>query len=114
MIKLKDILREGKVVIVSKDKKSQSPSEFVDFSFRSSFKLTKFGGHNPQILCIPSSSKDLDKLEKLGNTEKDEISKQIATFYSKKLKLPFYGVPYRENDQYTIALDMEFILKKMK
>ena len=66
--------------------------EYIDFTFRSMFRLTKFGGNNPQILCIPASSKELDKLDKLGDLNKDEVSKQIAKFYSKKLKLDFYDI----------------------
>ena len=114
MIRLTDLLKEGKVVITTKDKNAKVPSEYIDFTFRSMFRLTKFGGNNPQILCIPASSKELDKLDNLGDLNKDEVSKQIAKFYSKKLKLDFYGVPYRDNDQFTIALNMETILKKMK
>ena len=114
MIRLTDLLKEGKVVITTKDRNAKVPSEYIDFTFRSMFRLTKFGGNNPQILCIPASSKDLDKIDTLGSISKDDITKQLAEFASKKTKQRFVPIEYRHLDQYAIALDIEPILKKIK
>ena len=101
MIKLKDILNEGKqplnevifygkakVVLTSNAKDAQMPSQYVEFNFN--YVSPNFLGMGPTLVCIPKSSKDLDKIDSLGTIE------------------------YRHKEQYTIALDIEPILKKIK
>tara|TARA_Y100000996_G_scaffold358470_1_gene300155 strand:- start:4024 stop:4380 length:357 start_codon:yes stop_codon:yes gene_type:complete len=118
MIKLKDLLNEGpmfygkaKVLLQSKAKDAELPSQLVEFNFNYSVKGFSEG---PTLYCIPKSSKDLDKIDTLGSISKDDISKQLAEFASKKTKQTFVPIPYRYADQYAIALDIEPILKKIK
>ena len=125
MIKLKDILNEGKqplnevmfygkakVVLTSNAKDSQLPSQYVEFNFN--YVSPNFLGMGPTLVCIPKSSKDLDKIDTLGSISKDDITKQLAEFASKKTKQRFVPIEYRHKEQYTIALDVEPILKKIK
>ena len=125
MIKLKDILNEGKqplnevmfygkakVVLTSNAKDSQLPSQYVEFNFN--YVNADYLGKGPTLICIPKSSKDLDKIDTLGSISKDDITKQLAEFASKKTKQRFVPIAYRHLDQYAIALDIEPILKKIK
>ena len=125
MIKLKDILNEGKqplnevmfygkakVVLTSTAKDSQLPSQYVEFNFN--YVNADYLGKGPTLICIPKSSKDLDKIDTLGSISKDDITKQLAEFASKKTKQKFEPIAYRHKEQYTIALDVEPILKKIK
>ena len=125
MIKLKDILNEGKqplnevmfygkakVVLTSNAKDSQLPSLYVQFNFN--YVNADYLGKGPTLICIPKSSKDLDKIDTLGSISKDDITKQLAEFASKKTKQRFVPIEYRHKEQYTIALDIEHILKKIK
>ena len=119
MIKLRDLLNEGpmfygkaKVVLQSKAKDAELPSQFVEFAFN--YILPDFLGKGPTLTCIPKSSKDLDKIDTLGSISKDDITKQLAEFVSKKTKQKFVPIQYRHREQYTIALDIEPILKKIK
>ena len=125
MIKLKDILNEGKqplnevifygkakVVLTSNAKDAQMPSQYVEFNFN--YVSPNFLGMGPTLVCIPKSSKDLDKIDSLGSISKDDITKQLADFASKKTKQKFEPIEYRHKEQYTIALDIEPILKKIK
>ena len=125
MIKLKDILNEGKqplnevmfygkakVVLTSNAKDSQLPSQYVEFNFN--YVNADYLGKGPTLTCIPASSKDLDKIDTLGSISKDDITKQLAEFASKKTKQRFVPIEYRHKEQYTIALDIEPILKKIK
>ena len=125
MIKLKDILNEGKqplnevmfygkakVVLTSNAKDSQLPSQYVEFNFN--YVNADYLGKGPTLICIPKSSKDLDKIDTLGSISKDDITKQLAEFASKKTKQKFEPIAYRHKEQYTIALDVEPILKKIK
>ena len=126
MIKLKDILNEGKqplnegpifhgkakVVLTSNAKDAQMPSQYVEFSFN--LVSSDFMGIGPTLVCPPASSKDLDKIDSLGSISKDDITKQLAQFASKKTKQSFKPIAYRHKEQYTIALDIEPILKKIK
>ena len=125
MIKLKDILNEGKqplnevmfygkakVVLSSNAKDSQLPSQYVEFNFN--YVNADYLGKGPTLICIPKSSKDLDKIDTLGSISKDDITKQLAEFASKKTKQRFVPIEYRHKEQYTIALDIEPILKKIK
>ena len=125
MIKLKDILNEGKqrlnevifygdakVVLISNAKDAQLPSQQVGFKFN--YVSPNFLGMGPTLVCIPKSSKDLDKIDTLGSISKNDITKQLAEFASKKTKQRFVPIDYRHKEQYTIALDIEPILKKIK
>ena len=125
MIKLKDILNEGKqvlnemifygkakVVLQSKAKDAQMPSQYVEFNFN--YVHPNYLDKGPTLVCIPKSSKDLDKIDSLGSISKDDITKQLAEFASKKTKQKFVPIAYRHLDQYAIALDIEPILKKIK
>ena len=125
MIKLKDILNEGKqplnevmfygdakVVLISNAKDAQLPSQQVGFKF--SYVNEDYIGKGPTLVCIPKSSKDLDKIDTLGSISKNDITKQLAEFASKKTKQRFVPIDYRHKEQYTIALDIEPILKKIK
>ena len=119
MIKLKDILNErvhfygnAKVVLQSKAKDAEMPSQFVEFKFN--YAYPDYLGMGPTLTCIPKSSKDLDKIDTLGSIPKDDICKQLAEFASKKTKQKFVPIAYRHLDQYAIALDIEPILKKIK
>ena len=119
MIKLTDILNESiifyqgaKVVLQSKAKDAELPSQFVEFKFN--YVSPDFLGKGPTLVCIPKSSKDLDKIDTLGSISKDDITKQLAEFASKKTKQKFVPIQYRHREQYTIALDIEPILKKIK
>ena len=125
MIKLKDILNEGKqplnevmfygnakVVLQSSAKDAKLPSQQVGFNFN--YVNADYLGKGPTLICIPKSSKDLDKIDSLGSISKDDITKQLAEFASKKTKQKFVPIAYRHLDQYAIALDIEPILKKIK
>ena len=126
MIKLKEILNEGKkslnemvqfygsakVVLQSSATDAELPSQQVEFNFN--YVNADFLGKGPTLICIPKSSKDLDKIDTLGSISKDDITKQIAEFISKKTKQKFEPIAYRHKEQYTIALDIEPILKKIK
>ena len=125
MIKLKDILNEGKqplnevmfygdakVVLTSNAKDAQLPSQQVGFKF--SYVNADYIGKGPTLVCIPKTSKDLDKIDTLGSISKNDITKQLAEFASKKTKQKFVPIDYRHKEQYTIALDIEPILKKIR
>jgi len=118
MIKLKDLITEAhsynkaKVLIQSKAKDAEMPSEYVEFNFIYTGK--NFLGKGPGLTCIPKTSKELDKITRLGSISKDDITKQLAEFASKKTKLKFNPIEYRHFDQYSIALDLEPIFKKIK
>ena len=91
MIKLTSILNEhvifyqkAKVVLQSKAKDAEMPSQYVEFKFN--YVNPDYLGKGPTLTCIPASSKDLDKIDTLGNISKDDITKQIAEFVSKKTK----------------------------
>lgn len=119
MIKLTDILNEGvffygdaKVVLISKAKDAELPSQQVGFKFH--YVNADYIGKGPTLVCIPKTSKDLDKIDSLGSISKDDITKQLAEFASKKTKQKFVPIDYRHKEQYTIALDIEPILKKIR
>ena len=118
MIKLKDILNEGKkslneyvnfygrakVVLQSNAKDAKLPSQQVEFRFN--YSKPDFLGLGPTLTCIPASSKDLDKIDTLGSISKDDICKQLADFASKKTKQKFVPIEYRHKEPSTIALDI--------
>lgn len=95
-----------------KQKIAELPSQLVEFKFN--YVSPNYLGKGPTLICIPKSSKDLDKIDTLGSISKDDITKQIAEFASKKTKQKFVPIQYRHREQYTIALDIEPILKKIR
>ena len=103
---------KAKVVLQSSATDAELPSQQVEFNFN--YVNADFLGKGPTLICIPKSSKDLDKIDTLGSISKDDITKQIAEFISKKTKQKFEPIAYRHKEQYTIALDIEPILKKIK
>ncbi len=107
-MKLKDLLDEGKVVLTSTDKNSDLPSEYPEFKV-----MTPVSGVNT-IVFMAKTSKDLDKIDKLGDTSKRDICKQLAIFAMKKLR-PLKFVPFDnyEGAGYAIQVDMNFIAKKL-
>lgn len=114
-----DMLNEGvrfygkaKVLLQSKAKDAEMPSQVVEFKFN--YAYPDYMGEGPTLACPPASSKDLDKIDSLGSISKDDICKQLAEFASKKTKQKFVPIAYRHLDQYAIALDIEPILKKIK
>lgn len=110
-MKLTDILNEGKVVINSKDNKSELPSNFIDFMVIGGRKT--YNG-SPVISFIPKTSKDLDKRDQLGNTSKRDICKQLAIYAMKKTKLKFEPFDGDEGAGYSITLNVDDIIKKLK
>ena len=109
MDKLKDLLNEGKVVLTSTDKNSESPSEYPEFKV-----MTPVSGGNT-IGFMAKTTKDLDKIDNLGDTSKRDICKQLAIFAMKRMK-PLKFTPFDNYDGagYAIQVDMNFITKKLK
>ena len=118
MIKLKDLITEvhsynrAKVRLYSGEKDAEVNTDLVEFTFIYTGK-NPFG-YGPGMTCVPKSSKDLDKIDRMGSISKDDITKQLAEFASKKTKQKFVPIQYRHREQYTIALDIEPILKKIR
>ena len=109
MDKLKDLLNEGKVVLTSTDKNSESPSEYPEFKV-----MTPVSGDNT-IVFMAKTTKDLDKIDNLGDTSKRDICKQLAIFAMKRMKpLKFTPFDNYEGAGYAIQVDMNFIAKKLK
>ena len=109
MIKLTNILNEGKVLVQSKDKKSDSPSEYPEFKVM----IPVSGGNT--IVFMAKTTKDLDKIDNLGDTSKKDICKQLAIFAMKRMKpLKFTPFDNYEGAGYAIQVDMNFIAKKLK
>lgn len=108
-MKLKDLLKEGKVVLTSTDRNSHSPSEYPEFRV-----MTPTNGGNT-IVFMAKTSKDLDSIDNLGDTSKRDICKQLAIFAMKRMK-PLKFVPFDnyEGAGYAIQVDMNFIAKKLK
>ena len=106
MIKLTSILNEGKIVLQSKDKNAELPSVFADF-------LVHAKQHNV-IQFIPRKSADLDKIDQLGKISKDDITKQLANWAEKKLKIKFKPFYDFQGAGYGIRIDMDYIGKKLK
>ncbi len=106
MIRLKNILNEGKILLQSKDKKAELPSVFPDF-------LVHAKEHNV-IQFIPRKSADLDKIDKLGDISKDDITKQLVKYAEKKTKIKFKPLNNFQGAGYGIQIDIEFIVNKIK
>ena len=75
MIKLTDILKEGKVLLQSNDKDADSLSEIADFLVHGKL-------HNV-FQFIPRKSVDLDKIDSLGDIN---VTEQLVKFAEKKTK----------------------------
>ncbi len=110
MIKLSDILNEGTVVLKSTDNKSDLASVFPDFLVTGG-RQTYSG--QPVIQFIPRKLTELDKIDQLGDTSKDDITKQLVKYAEKKTKLKFQPMYNYEGAGYGILLDIDFIIKKI-
>ena len=106
MIKLTDILNEGKILLQSNDKDADSLSEITDFLVHGKL-------HNV-IQFIPRKSVDLDKIDQLGKISKDDITKQLANWAEKKTKIKFKPFYDFQGAGYGIRIDMDYIEKKLK
>ena len=106
MIKLTDILNEGKIVLQSKDKNAELPSVFPDFLVH--------GKLDNVIQFIPRKSVDLDKIDQLGDISKDDITKQLVEYAEKKTKIKFKPLNDFQGAGYGIQIDIDFIVKKIK
>jgi hypothetical protein len=108
MIKLTNLL-EGKILLQSTDKKSELPSGYPEFTVysRGSYQ------NEPIIQFIPKKSKDLDTIDTLGSTKRNDISKQLVKIAEKRTKLKFKPFPNYEGAGYGIILDMDFIVKQL-
>jgi len=105
MIKLTNILNEGKIVLSTKDKKADLPSVYPDFLVHGKL-------HNV-IQFIPRKSVDLDKIDKLGDISKDDITKQLVKWAEKKTKIKFKPLNNFQGAGYGIQIDIDFIVKKI-
>lgn len=106
MIKLTDILKEGKVLLQSNDKDADSLSEIADFLVHGKL-------HNV-FQFIPRKSVDLDKIDQLGDISKDDITKQLVKFAEKKTKIKFKPLNDFQGAGYGIQIDIDFIVNKIK
>ena len=106
IMKLKDLLNEGKILLQSNDKNAVSISEIADF-------LVHGRLHNV-IQFIPRKSVDLDKIDKLGDISKDDITKQLVKYAEKKTKIKFKPLNNFQGAGYGIQIDIDFIVKKIK
>lgn len=104
-------INEGKQLLLrSEDKNSELPSAYPEFTVINSTRAEVDG---TVIAFIPKTSKDLDKIDSLGNTSKLDICKQLAIFAMKKTKMFF--VPFEDyvGAGYAIKLDMTDLVKKL-
>jgi hypothetical protein len=103
MIKLTDILKEGKVLLQSNDKDADSLSEIADFLVHGKL-------HNV-FQFIPRKSVDLDKIDSLGDIN---VTEQLVKFAEKKTKIKFLPLYDFNGAGYGIQIDVDFIVKKLK
>jgi hypothetical protein len=103
MIKLTDILKEGKILLQSNDKDADSLSEIADF-------LVHGRLHNV-FQFIPRKSVDLDKIDSLGDIN---VTEQLVKFAEKKTKIKFLPLYDFNGAGYGIQIDVDFIVKKLK
>jgi len=103
MIKLTDILNEGKILLQSNDKDADSLSEFADFLVHGKL-------HNV-IQFIPRKSVDLDKIDSLGEIN---VTEQLVKYAEKKTKIKFLPLYDFKGAGYGIQIDIDFIVKKIK
>ena len=105
IMKLKDLLNEGKILLQSDDRNADSLSEITDFLV--------YGKLHNVIQFIPRKSVDLDKIDKLGDVSKDAITKQLVKYAEKKTKIKFKPLNNFEGAGYGIQVDIDFIVKKL-
>lgn len=103
MIKLTDILNEGKVLLQSKDRDADSLSEITDFLVHGKL-------HNV-FQFIPRKSVDLDKIDSLGEIN---VTEQLVKYAEKKTKIKFLPLYDFKGAGYGIQIDIDFIVKKLK
>jgi hypothetical protein len=103
MIKLTDILNEGKILLQSNDKDADSLSEIADFLVHGKL-------HNV-FQFIPRKSVDLDKIDSLGDIN---VTDQLVKYAEKKTKIKFLPLYDFKGAGYGIQIDIEFIVKKLK
>ncbi len=103
MIKLTDILKEGKVLLQSKDRDADSLSEITDFLIHGKL-------HNV-FQFIPRKSADLDKIDSLGEIN---VTEQLVKYAEKKTKIKFLPLYDFKGAGYGIQIDIDFIVKKLK
>ena len=103
MIKLTDILKEGKILLQSNDRNADSLSEITDFLINGKL-------HNV-IQFIPRKSVDLDKIDSLGDID---VTEQLVKFAEKKTKIKFLPLNNFQGAGYGIQIDIDFIVKKIK
>jgi|MGYP000729708347 hypothetical protein len=103
MIKLTDILKEGKILLQSNDKDADSLSEIADFLVHGKL-------HNV-FQFIPRKSVDLDKIDSLGDIN---VTEQLVKFAEKKTKIKFLPLYDFNGAGYGIQIDVDFIVKKLK
>ena len=103
MIKLTDILKEGKVLLQSNDRNADSLSEITDFLVHGKL-------HNV-FQFIPRKSVDLDKIDSLGDIN---VTEQLVKYAEKKTKIKFLPLYDYEGAGYGIQIDIDFIVKKLK
>jgi hypothetical protein len=107
MIKLTDILSENKIPLQSTDNKSNLPSAFPDF-------LVVPKQRQNAIIFIARKSVDLDKIEQLGDTSKDDITKQLAKWAEKKTKIKFRPlINTYQGAGYAIEVDIAYLANKL-
>ena len=103
MIKLTDILKEGRVLLQSNDKDADSLSEIADFLVHGKL-------HNV-FQFIPRKAVDLDKIDSLGDIN---VTEQLVKFAEKKTKIKFLPLYDFNGAGYGIQIDVDFIVKKLK
>jgi len=103
MIKLTDILKEGKVLLQSNDRNADSLSEITDFLVHGKL-------HNV-FQFIPRKSVDLDKIDSLGDIN---VTEQLVKYAEKKTKIKFLPLYDFKGAGYGIQIDIDFIVKKLK
>ena len=103
MIKLTDILKEGKILLQSNDRDADSLSEITDFLV--------YGKLHNVFQFIPRKSVDLDKIDSLGDIN---VTEQLVKYAEKKTKIKFLPLYDYEGAGYGIQIDIDFIVKKLK
>ena len=103
MIKLTDILKEGKILLQSNDRDADSLSEITDFLV--------YGKLHNVFQFIPRKSVDLDKIDSLGDIN---VTEQLVKYAEKKTKIKFLPLHDFKGAGYGIQIDIDFIVKKLK
>lgn len=104
-------INEGKQLLLrSEDKNSDLSSVNPEFLVINSARAEVDG---TVIAFIPKTSKDLDKIDSLGNTSKLDICEQLAIFATKKTKIEF--IPFEDyvGAGYAIKINVDDLVKKL-